>query len=98
MKIIWTPRSLKTHLNIIDYLNENWTIKEIHKFVLETETTIKQISQNPYMFQAIDEDKAIRKGFVNKIVSLFYRVNSANEEEELLVFWNNRQNPSRLDL
>lgn len=32
MEIIWSEETLKNYLKVIDYLFENWTIKEIERF------------------------------------------------------------------
>ena len=48
------------------------------------------------MYPVSNKRKNVRKGFVNKLVCLFYRVQAQKEEIELLLFWNNRQNPERL--
>ncbi|UPQ77376.1 type II toxin-antitoxin system RelE/ParE family toxin [Chryseobacterium nepalense] len=32
MEIIWSNEALKNYLKVIDYLFENWTIKEIKRF------------------------------------------------------------------
>ena len=98
MKIHWTPRSLKSYLKIIDYLSKNWTAKEINKFVAQTDKTIEIIKQNPYTYQASNEKKYVRKGFINKLVSLYYRIRPRKNEIELLVFWQNRQDPNTLKL
>lgn len=98
MKISWTSRAFKSYLIIIDYLFENWTVKEINKFETQTTKTIELIKQNPYMFQASEERKNVRKGFVNKLVSIYYRISTEKNEIELLVFWQNRQNPNNLKL
>ncbi len=98
MIIRWTPRALKTNLRIIDYLNNNWTKKEVNKFVHQTNKIIEEIKQNPYMFQVFCEKRNIRKGFLNRLVSLYYRVNNEKGEVELLVFWQNRQDPENLKI
>ncbi len=96
MKIIWTFTAKGTFAQILKYLLENWTTKEIDKFTLEVRHTISQLEKNPYMFEASSKNKTIRKGFVNNLVSLFYRVKPQKNEIELLLFWNNRQNPKKL--
>ena len=63
MKILWTPRSIKSYLKIITYLSENWTEKEINKFVAETIETIELIEYNPYMYRATNARNNVRKGF-----------------------------------
>lgn len=98
MKIIWTYTAKKTFTKIIEYLFENWTVKEVQKFADETRTTLRQIEENPYMFKASKKKNNIRIGFVNKLVSLFYRVRPRKDEIELLRFWDNRQDPKKLKL
>ena len=51
MKVSWTPEALKTYYNILDYLQTNWSNKEIQKFVIKTNKVINQISMNPGMFR-----------------------------------------------
>ncbi len=96
MKIIWTRTAKLSFAGILDYLNENWTQREIDNFADETRNVILQIQKNPLMYIASSNAKNIRKGFVNKKVSLFYRVSKRKKEITLLMFWDNRQNPESL--
>lgn len=93
MKVIWTGKAKISFSKILEYLNENWTQREIDNFADETRKVIFQIRQNPFMYIASKKNKNIRKGFVNKKVSLFYRVRKRKKEIELLLFWNNLQDP-----
>ena len=97
MKVIWTGKAKISFSKILDYLNENRTQREIDNFADETRKIIFQIRQNPLMYIASKKNKNIRKGFVNKKVSLFYRVRKRKKEIELLLFWNNLQNPEDLE-
>ncbi len=97
MKVIWTKRSLETYLKIIDFLKIQWTKKEIRNFVILTNDTIISLIKNPFIFQCFDDNINIRRGFVHKHISLFYKVNQENDTIELLVFWDNRQNPENLN-
>ncbi len=98
MKITWTPRAMHSFLGIIDFINAKWTKKEVQNFVDQTEKLIGQISENPEMFVASGKRKNVRKGFVNELVSLFYKDYSRKKEIELLRFWDNRQDPKRLKI
>ncbi|MCB1155865.1 MAG: type II toxin-antitoxin system RelE/ParE family toxin [Leptospiraceae bacterium] len=95
MKIIWSPKAKKTFLQILDWLSENWSRKEVDTFVTQTEETIEQIKNNPYLYQASEKHKNTRRGLVNKIISLYYRIKPRKNEVELITFWNNRQNPRK---
>ena len=96
MKVVWTGKAKISFSKILEYLNENRTQKEINNFAAEAQKAIFQIGQNPFMFITSGKKKNIRKGFVNRKVSLFYRIRKRKKEIELLLFWDNRQNPEDL--
>ena len=71
--IIWSPRAKITFANTLEYLNENWTIKEITAFIQRTEIVLQHIGKNPLLYpysKAADAHKSV----IVKQVSLFYRI------------------------
>ena len=98
MKIIWTPKALQSYFKIFNFLNEKWTKKEVEAFVNQTDKIIEQIAENPKMFVATEKRKNIHKGFVNKLVTLFYKVYPRKKEIELLRFHDNRQDTKKIKL
>ena len=74
MKISWTPTARKTYFNVLDYLEEAWTKREVQNFADEVEKVLNQIAENPGMFEASRKKKNIRKGYVTSYNSLYYRV------------------------
>ena len=94
-EVIWSPNARLTYYGILNYLNENWTFKEIDTFIARTEEAINHICQNPMLFPYSHKNN-IHKCVVVKQVSLFYEIsgNSIN----LLIFWDNRQDPAKLNL
>lgn len=95
MKVNWTPRAIQTFEKILTWLQENWTQREVDALIDQTEKIIKQIQQNPYLYKESSKNKQVRRGLVNQIVSLFYRVHPHKKEIDLLVFWDYRQNPEK---
>lgn len=91
----WTKEAEDTFDEIIEYLEENWSKKEIQNFVRTAQKVIGQIEKNPYQFKA-SRYQEIRKAFITKHNSLFYYVNEADKVIELYAFWDNRQNPQKL--
>ncbi|MBS1530265.1 MAG: type II toxin-antitoxin system RelE/ParE family toxin [Bacteroidetes bacterium] len=91
--IIWSPRARISYYKILDYLDEQWTLREIENFIDRTEQALSHISRNPLLYQYSKANESYRCVLV-KQVSLFYRIKST--QVELLVFWDNRQNPARL--
>jgi plasmid stabilization system protein ParE len=96
MKINWTDKAIKSFELNIKWLIENWTDKEIINFINQTEQLIDRIKQNPYIYSQSDKKKSVRKGRVNAIVSMFYFVRPRKKEIDILLFWDNRQNPNNL--
>ncbi|MCW3807030.1 type II toxin-antitoxin system RelE/ParE family toxin [Plebeiibacterium marinum] len=96
MKVIWTKRAKQDYLNVIEYIHENWGIKEVSDFVGKTNDTIKTVATNSKAFVASTKRKNVYKGFVTKHNSLFYQVRPRKKEIILLTFWDNRQNPQKL--
>lgn len=96
MKISWTPTAIKTYFSVLKYLEEVWTKSEIQNFIDEVEKLLDQITKNPEMFKASQKKKNIRKGFITKYNTLYYRVKPRKKELELLIFWDNRQDPEKL--
>ncbi|MDI9313049.1 MAG: type II toxin-antitoxin system RelE/ParE family toxin [Limnohabitans sp.] len=50
-KILWTDFALKELESTIEYLEENWTEKELKNLASKLEETLSLISQNPDLFQ-----------------------------------------------
>ncbi|HEY9195142.1 MAG TPA: hypothetical protein VIM77_02715 [Mucilaginibacter sp.] len=91
--VIWSPVAEITYYQVLEYLDENWTIKEIEAFIKRTDEVISHIRNNPMLYpysKVSDTYKCV----VVKQVSLFYRVRL--NAIELLMFWDNRLDPAKL--
>ncbi len=97
MKIRWTPTASQSYFSILDYLEHSWSKREVISLINEVNTLLDQICHHPKMFQESGKKRQIRKGFVTKEVSLYYRYRPHKKEIELLIFWDNRQNPEKLN-
>lgn len=93
--ITWPPTARLTYYQILDYSDEEWTFREIENFIDGTEEALTHICQNPLLYQYSEKSDTYRCVLVRQ-VSLFYHLRS--ERIELLIFWDNRQNPSKLIL
>ncbi|MBA7556704.1 hypothetical protein ES705_49421 [subsurface metagenome] len=96
MDIFWTPKARRTYFEVLNHLKKNWTEREIQNFINEVNNLLDQIKQNPEMFKESRKKKNIRKGFITKYNTLYYRVKPRKKELQLLVFWDNRQDPGKL--
>jgi plasmid stabilization system protein ParE len=95
MKINWTPRAKTDFNKVLEYLHENWGIKEIENFINQTDDVLEGIANNPQMFIESPKKKNVHKGFVTKHNSLFYKVKPRKKEILLLTFWDNRKDPNK---
>ncbi|HLS30668.1 MAG TPA: type II toxin-antitoxin system RelE/ParE family toxin [Flavobacteriaceae bacterium] len=89
-KIRWTSNALRELQQTFEYLEREFSEKELNKLAIEIEHTMKLISQNPYLFQK-SEFKNIYRAIIFRFNILYYRIN--NDEVEILSFFSNRQNP-----
>jgi plasmid stabilization system protein ParE len=92
-KILWTDFALKELENTIEYLEENWTEKELRNLAVNIEETLILISQNPDLFQVSEHKKDIRRAVVLSHNLLYYRV--TNNQIGIISFFSNRQNPKK---
>lgn len=68
--IIWSPTARITYYQVLEYLLENWTFKELEAFIDRTEEVITHICSNPLLYPySIESD--VHKCVVVKQVSLF---------------------------
>lgn len=93
-KIIWSPKAEDTFEKVIDYLQAEWTEKEIRKFVTETARVIHLVSVNPFLFRASEKEN-IFEAIVTKHNLLLYQVNRKIKTIELLAFFDTRQDPKK---
>jgi plasmid stabilization system protein ParE len=91
--ILWSPQANHTYQQILEYLQERWTEREIKNFIDRTETVLSFISQNPYLYRYSKQNDSY-KCVVTEQTSLIYQINQ--DKIELLTFWDNRQDPKKL--
>ena len=96
-RIIWLPRAIQTYISNIQYLQLNWTEKEIERFKMLVERKIENISHHPNLGSARNISKQkIRFTLVHKRVALIYKYIPARNEIELMVCWNTSKNPRKI--
>lgn len=92
LKIEWSDEAEETYLDILNYLENNWSRKEVLKFIKRTEALFETILTQPYLFKA-SQNQYIRKAVIGKQNAILYRVTDTHIY--LLTFWDNRQNPAK---
>jgi plasmid stabilization system protein ParE len=90
-KLVWSDEAIKNLKGIIGYLENNWTQKEIRKFVKLLDKQLALIINNPFLFAQSDHSKGIRKSVLSKQTTIYYRI--AVDEIRIITLFDNRQNP-----
>jgi len=93
-KIISSPLANTSYLQNIEYLEKEWTEKEVIWFIEKVSQVVDILKINPQTFQKRYKDSSIYKITIVKQITLYYQINKNNVE--LLLFWNTYQNPEKL--
>jgi plasmid stabilization system protein ParE len=95
-KIKWTNHALYELKKTFEYLEENWTERELGKLSNEIERVILLLSKNPDLFQSSNKKLNVRKAVITKHNTMYYRKNE--NIIEILSFFSSQQDPNRLKL
>lgn len=93
--ILWTPNAREELEKTIEYLELNFTDKELKKLAVKIEEVTELISHNPHIFP-LSENRNVRKSVILKFNTMYYRV--MGEDVEILSFFSNRQSPAKRKL
>jgi plasmid stabilization system protein ParE len=95
-EVVWSAKAKITFYLVLDYLNENWTKKEIIQFNQRVQITINAIKKNPKIFPGSTKNKEIRRAIIDKNNMLFYKIGSTDQKIYLLTFFDCRQDLKKL--
>ncbi|NVJ47224.1 MAG: type II toxin-antitoxin system RelE/ParE family toxin [Cytophagia bacterium] len=94
LKIVWTDEAEESFDEIFQYLCRKWSLDVAQNFAQRVDDMIKVISEKPRIFKQ-SRTKLVYQALVSKQVSLFYLLK--DENLILLSFWDNRQDPDKID-
>lgn len=77
------------------YLNRHWSESVTKRFVSEVDAILKIIRVNPRLFPET-EYKGVRRAVIRKQITLFYK--EGQDHIYLVRFWNNYQDPGKLNV
>jgi plasmid stabilization system protein ParE len=93
LTIIWTRRAEEGFDQIVRYLEQNWTDREIGNFVRETYRFLELLKTNPYLLERSSSKMNIHRGPLNNLTILTYRIKPKMGTIELLNIRSARQKP-----
>jgi hypothetical protein len=95
-KALWTNKAIKTAEDVVKYLREEWTEKEVDDFLNKVDDIIATIETNPKLFRASSKRPNIHLAIIKRKTLLVYQVRPHKKQIALLLFWNAKQNPKKL--
>jgi len=74
LALVWTKRAIQGYDNIVRYLEQHWTDKEVRNFIRESDEFFTLLSEYPELLQKTSRHKNVYRGPLNKLTFLTYRV------------------------
>lgn len=96
MVIVWNKRAETSLDKITDYIREYFSQKEEDIFVLQILEILATIEEFPKAYPETKLFKRARKAVIHPHSTLFYRIES-KKKVRLLLFWDNRNNPKKIN-
>lgn len=97
-KVFWTAHALEELRQTIQYLESEFTPKEIERLAYKIEFVIRNISRFPDLYPESSRMKRVRRAVVTKFNTIYYRVDPEHRRIEVLSFFSNRQDGEKLEL
>ncbi|MDD2387698.1 MAG: type II toxin-antitoxin system RelE/ParE family toxin [Bacteroidales bacterium] len=94
-KVLWTQEANKNLSIIIKYLEDNWTKKEIEKFLKKLNKHISIIQSQPDSFPKTNNYN-VRQSVVTKQITLYYSI--SQDTLNIVSLFDNRQDPQKLKI
>ncbi len=91
LKVVWSAKAETNFFSIINYLETNWTDKEVSNFVRKTDATIKKIQHFPFAFPVSAKNKNLHRCVLSTQNSLVYKVRLRKNEIEIVSLFDNRK-------
>ena len=91
-EIIWSPQSQVSFYKVVEYLQENWTERELDNFLAATDKVINYIAENPLMFRGTNK-KNIHEALVTPQNLLIYKIYV--DRIVLITFYDTRKSPKK---
>ena len=93
-KIFWTNEAISNLEEILNYLNNRWTQREIDNFKKRLAKQISIIEQNPNLFPISRYNPRLRKAVLSKQTTIFYQV--SDQIIYLVYLFNTEQDIERI--
>lgn len=93
-KIIWSEEADQNVDAVLDYLENNWSEREVSNFITKLQERISLISEQPKLFPKSELIEGARRSVLTKQITVYYRLYS--QQIEIIYVFDTRQDPDRL--
>jgi plasmid stabilization system protein ParE len=93
-KLYWSDEAIRNLDLTLDYLEKEWTQKEINKFKIKLSKQLNLIIQNPRLFPKSAINPRLRRAVLSKQTTIFYEL--SGQQINLVYLFNNRQNINKI--
>ena len=93
LRIVWTPKAVAGLDAVLEYLEKEWTYREILSLEAKLAALLKQISLQPLLFPKTAKVRNLHKALVDKNNYLIYRFDPGKEIIEIINFRGTKQKP-----
>lgn len=95
LPLVWSPAAREEYAEILQFLDAEYGTDSALKMLDKVEAIVEHIAAYPRAFPISTLRPDIRKAVVTPQTSLLYRI--TDTQIQLLHFWDNRQNPQRME-
>lgn len=96
-KVAWTDHALEELSETFQYLQLNFSEKEISRLANKIESVLRYISQYPKLYPESSQQRGVRRAVVAKFNTLYYRINTKKNQIEILSFFSNCEDPEMVE-
>ncbi|WP_298515780.1 hypothetical protein [uncultured Kordia sp.] len=95
MNVIWTPTAELSYAKELDKISKKWSISEIINFMNLVDNFVKKL-ESGIIEGKVSQKTNLRSFVISKQTTLYFDVFEDTQTIELLLFWNNKDNPKEL--
>ena len=97
-KVVLSNRAISDLDQTLNYLLQNWTVKDARNFLNKLEELKDILTKNPLLFANYDMERSIHKAVLTKHNIVFYQVDELNKIVHIITIFNVYQDPEKLNL
>ena len=68
-KIIWSPEAIDTYISILEYLEKEWTEREVKTFIVRVNEKLDILKLQPVLGRISNKKKNTRRTLIDKRIT-----------------------------